>query len=75
LHEAGDTGKSSALFATDRLAIPDDNDASGRGLLIDGSAIIGVLARRGGASPHSTLHPTISTGRECAAPQVIVGDF
>jgi tetratricopeptide (TPR) repeat protein len=25
--------------------------------------------------PHLTLQQTISTGRECAAPQVIVGDF
>ena len=24
--------------------------------------------------PHSTLHQTLSAGRECAAPQVIVGD-
>ena len=49
MYETDDTVESSAWFATDGLAMPDDNDASSRVLLLDGFAILGAPAYGSGA--------------------------
>src|SRR5262249_61521217 len=70
----GAKGESSALSATDGLAIPDGNDASSRVLLLDGFSRLGVPAWGGGATDDDDSFANLNRvhGESCSGNSVCI---